>query len=148
HNFAAKAAEYALAAREQGKFWEMHDKMFGNQQALDEPNLKKYAQEIGVDVNKAAAYIDSGAAKKEIQEDQALAAKVGGNGTPSFFINGIKVSGAQPFANFQQVIDREMTKAKALGVSRDKVYEEIQKKARDSAPPPPAEDRQAPPPST
>ena len=59
HDKAHLAAEAALAANEQGKFWQMHDKLFANQQALDRPSLEKYAQELGLDMGKFKAALDS-----------------------------------------------------------------------------------------
>ena len=150
HQQAPLASEYALAAGEQGKFWEMHDKLFGSQSDLSPDALKRYASELGLDQGKIDAFIESGKGKKMIQEDQALAQKVGATGTPAFFINGVKLSGAQPFASFQKVIDEQLTKAKGLvgkGVSKNNVYAEVIKNGRDSAPPP-SQERPKQPPST
>ena len=102
HKNAPLASEYAIAAGDQGKFWEMHDKLFENFRALQEDKLDGYAEEAGVDVPKLKAYLATGAAKKIIAEDQALAAKVGARGTPNFFVNGVQITGAQPFPNFQR----------------------------------------------
>jgi len=112
HNNAQGAAEAAMAANAQGKFWQMHDKMFANQQALDRPSLEKYAQEIGLDVGKFKSDLDSGKYKEEVNKDVQYANAVGGGnfGTPTFFINGRKISGAMPFDSFAQVIDEELKK--------------------------------------
>jgi protein-disulfide isomerase len=110
HNNAEIAAEASLAAHEQGKFWEMHDKMFANQQQLDRPSLERYAQEIGLNMARFKAALDSGKFKDRVQKDSAEGMKVGANGTPTFFINGHKVEGAVPFDNFKTVIDRELAK--------------------------------------
>jgi protein-disulfide isomerase len=112
HNNAQTAAEAAMAANEQGKFWEMHDKMFANQQALDRASLEKYAEEIGLNMGKFKAALDSGKFKDKVQKDSAEGTKIGANGTPTFFINGQKVEGAQPFDSFKTVIDAELAKAK------------------------------------
>ena len=112
HNNAMAAAEAALAAHAQGKFWEMHDKMFANQQALDGPSLEKYAQEIGLDVGKFKAALDSNKFDAYITADSAEGMRVGANGTPTFFINGRQVVGAQPFEAFKNVIDQELAKKK------------------------------------
>src|SRR3954452_11798353 len=69
HDKAHLAAEAALAANEQGKFWEMHDKLFANQQALDRPNLDKYAQELGLNMAKFSAALDSGKFKDKVDQD-------------------------------------------------------------------------------
>jgi protein-disulfide isomerase len=88
HNNAQISAEASMAAHEQGKFWQMHDKMFANQGALDRANLERYAQEIGLDVNKFKAALDSGKFKAKVQADSAAGNDVGANGTPTSFING------------------------------------------------------------
>jgi protein-disulfide isomerase len=149
HREAPLASEYALGAGVQGKFWEMHDKLFENQKALSQDDLDRYVKELGLDLDKIKAYVESGAGKKIIQEDQALARQVGATGTPAFFINGVNVVGAQPYEKFKEVVDAELAKAKALvssGVAKKDVYEAATKNGRTSAPPPkPREAPQAPP---
>jgi protein-disulfide isomerase len=108
HPNAMPAAMAAEAAREQGKFWQMHDKLFENQQALSPENYDKWAKEIGLDVPKFKAAVASGKFKARIEEDMAQGQRIGANGTPTFFINGEKLVGAQPFENFKQVIDRKL----------------------------------------
>jgi len=110
HQHAQLAAEAGEAANAQGKFWEMHDKMFANQQALDRASLEKYAGEIGLDVNKFKADLDSGKYKDAINKDVEYAKTVNVNGTPAFFINGHFINGAMPFEAFAQVIDAELQK--------------------------------------
>jgi protein-disulfide isomerase len=145
HPNAAPASEWALAANEQGKFWEMHNKLFENRAALQKENLEKYATEVGVDVAKAKAYIESGKPKEIIRQDQALAEKVGARGTPSFFINGVSLTGAQPFQNFKALIDAQLEKAEKLvqgGTPKAKLYETIIAQGRESAPPPQQQQQQ------
>ncbi|AKU91075.1 DsbA family protein [Vulgatibacter incomptus] len=113
HPNAMPAAEAAYAAHEQGKFWEMHDKLFANQSALTRENFEKFAQELGLDMAKFKAAIDSGKFKGQIEKEQALYTSRGARGTPGFFINGRLVSGAQPFDNFKRVIDEEIKRADA-----------------------------------
>jgi protein-disulfide isomerase len=108
HDKAHLAAEAALAANEQGKFWQYHDKLFANQQALDRPNLEKYAEELGLNMSKFKAALDSGKFKDKVDADAKEGAAVGATGTPTFFINGTKVVGAQPFEQFKTVIDTEL----------------------------------------
>ncbi len=105
HNNAQGAAEAALAAHEQGKFWQMHDKLFENQQALDRPSLEKYAQDLGLDVGKFKKALDSGKFKKTVEDDAKYGASLGASGTPTFFINGKILVGAQPFDAFKTEID-------------------------------------------
>jgi protein-disulfide isomerase len=121
-----EAAEAAMAANAQGKFWQMHDKLFGNQQALDRPSLDKYAQEIGLNMAKYKAAMDQHLYKQQIEDDSKAGTAVGASGTPAFFINGQSLSGAQPFDSFKKVIDAELAKANELvkkGTPMDKLYE-------------------------
>lgn len=121
-----EAAEAAMAANAQGKFWQMHDKMFANQQALDRPSLDKYAQEIGLNMAKYKAAMDQHLYKQQIDDDSKTGSANGASGTPAFFINGQFLSGAQPFDAFKTVIDAELKKADALikkGTPMDKLYE-------------------------
>ena len=146
HKDARLASKYALAAGEQGKFWEMHDKLFSNSKALKEDQLKGYASDLGLDQGKIDAYLTSGAPEKAIQADQALARKIGANGTPTFFINGKQLVGAQPFPAFKSAIDSALSAAKALvnkGIKPGAVYAETIKNGRET--PKPREAPKAPP---
>src|SRR5690606_13662573 len=107
HRNALPAAEAAYAAHEQGKFWEMHDKLFENFRSLSRENYEKWAQEIGLDMKKFREALDSGKFRERILEEQKLYTSRGARGTPAFFINGRLVSGAQPFEAFKRVIDEE-----------------------------------------
>ena len=108
HDKAELAAEASLAAHEQGKFWEYHDKLFANQQALDRPALEKYADEIGLNMGKFKAALDSGKFKQQVADDAKLGGSVGATGTPTFFVNGRSLVGAQPFDKFKELIDAEL----------------------------------------
>lgn len=110
HDKAHLAAEAALAANEQGKFWAYHDKLFANQQALDRPSLEKYAEDLGLDMKKFRAALDSGRFKDKVDQDAREGAAVGATGTPTFFINGSRLVGAQPVDSFKAVIDAELKK--------------------------------------
>jgi len=112
HDKAHLAAEAALAANEQGKFWQMHDKLFANQQALDRPALEKYAQELGLDMAKFKAALDSGKFKDKVDAEDKEGAAFGVTGTPTFFINGTRLVGAQPFESFKAAIDKELKGSK------------------------------------
>jgi protein-disulfide isomerase len=151
HNNAHPAAEAALAAKAQGKFWEMHAKLFANQQALDRPNLDKYAQEIGLNMNQFKAEMDSGKWKQKVDQELAEGNKIGARGTPSFFINGKPFVGAQPFDAFKGKIEEEIKNADALikkGVPVAKVYDEIMKTAKTEVAAAPAAAPGAPPADT
>jgi protein-disulfide isomerase len=108
HDKAHLAAQAALAANEQGKFWAYHDKLFANQQALDRPSLEKYAQELGLDVGKFKKALDTGKFKDQVDAEAKEGAAVGATGTPTFFINGAKLVGAQPVDAFKTAIDKEL----------------------------------------
>ena len=110
HPFAAKAAEAGACAADQNKFWEMHDKMFGNQQKLTIDDLKGYAKAIGIDAGKFDKCLDSGEKKASVDSDEKAGAAAGVNGTPAFFINGIFVNGAVPYEQLKDAVDRELKK--------------------------------------
>ena len=113
HDKAHLAAEATMAAHAQGKFWEMHDALFANQKALDRADLESYAQRIGLDMPKFKAALDSGAYKARVDADAAAGTKVGASGTPTFFINGWRLVGAQPVDAFKKIIDGELKKKSA-----------------------------------
>ncbi len=110
HPFAEKAAEAANCAGEQGKYFAMHDKIFANQATLNEENLKVWGASIGLDANKFNSCLDSGKMAAEIAKDLADGNAAGVSGTPSFFVNGKILVGAQPFAAFKTVIDQELAR--------------------------------------
>jgi protein-disulfide isomerase len=101
---AAEAAQEAFTQKGSSGFWAMHDKLFENQKALTRPDLDKYAQELGLDMGKFKAALDSRKHKGVIDADMAVAKQVGVNGTPAFTINGYFLSGAQPFEKFDKLI--------------------------------------------
>lgn len=115
HKQAPKASEAANCAGEQGKYWEMHDKLFENQNALMVDKLKQYATEIGLESGPFDACLDSGKYAEEINRDIEDGKKAGVSGTPSFFIGksqgqgkeitGKRIVGARPYESFKQIID-------------------------------------------
>ena len=131
HDRARPAAKASLAAANQGKFWEMHDKLFANQKALTDENLITWAKEIGLDVAKFEKDMADPKTEQMIKEDETLAAKFGARGTPAFFVNGRFVSGAQPFPAFESLIKEEKAKAekfmKEKGVAQKDLYEAMRK---------------------
>jgi protein-disulfide isomerase len=120
HPFATKAAEAAECARRQGKFWQIHDRFFQNQQRLDEPSIRLSADASGVDPNSFNVCLD-GQAATEVKQEVATAQKLGVSGTPTFFLGRIqpgrqvkvvkRLSGALPFAQFQTEIDAVLAPA-------------------------------------
>jgi protein-disulfide isomerase len=110
HPHAEKAAEAAQCAADQGKYWEMHEKLFANQQKLDPASLKAHAKDLGLDQGKFDKCLDSGDKAKVVETNKAAGSKVGVTGTPAFFINGYQLTGAQPFEEFKSLIDQELAR--------------------------------------
>lgn len=109
HPFAEKAAEAGACAADQGKFWELHDKMFGNQQKLGVDDLKGYAKAIpGLDAAKFDKCLDSGEKKDMVAADEKAGADAGVQGTPAFFVNGVFINGAVPYDQMKQTVDGEL----------------------------------------
>jgi protein-disulfide isomerase len=102
------AAEASLAARDQGKYWEMHDLMIKHSPKLDRDSLIGYAKELGLDVRKFTESIDGKKHAAAIERDKELAVKMDLYNTPTFFINGRKVVGERPFSYFKRIIDEEL----------------------------------------
>lgn len=105
HKNAKPAAKAAMAAHRQGKFWEMHDKLFAHQRELTPANFEKFAKELKLDLAKFKKDMADPALDKQIDADAEFARSNQAGGTPSFFIDGVLLVGAQPFEAFQEVID-------------------------------------------
>jgi len=108
HSQAQGAAEAAECVRKQGgdgAYFEYHDKLFENQQLLSDSNFKLWATELGYNIDEC---LDSGEFTSEVLKDIADAQTAGGSGTPYFVVNGVPLSGAQPFSAFQQIIEAEL----------------------------------------
>ncbi len=110
HQKAPAAHAASEAAHKQGKFWEMHDKIFKNQRQMSEANYVVWAGEIGLDVDQFKKDMASAEIKARVDKDVKEAGRLGVTGTPGFFINGRHMSGAKPFSEFKVVIDEEMKK--------------------------------------
>lgn len=110
HQNAQKAAEAAMAAHAQGKFWEMHDLLFANATALGVDALRGYAEKIGLDMVKFNKELDDGTYAAAVAADAKLGGEHGISGTPSFIINGEQLIGAQPIEAFKAVIDKALAK--------------------------------------
>lgn len=106
------AAEAALAARDQGKYWEMHDLLLKNSPKLDRDSLIGYAKELGLDMKKFTESMDMKKHKNEIDRDVKLALSLDLYNTPTFFINGRKVIGDVPYDYLKKVVGEEMKDAK------------------------------------
>jgi protein-disulfide isomerase len=116
HPHAQLAAEAAEAAGKQGKFWEMHDMLMDHQDALNVPDLVRYAREIGLDVEKFTADLRRHAGAGQVAEDVDSADLATVSGTPTFFINGMRHYGAYDLATLKEAVHTAKGRA-VLGVS-------------------------------
>jgi len=115
HRQAMKASEAALCAGDQGSFWEMHDLLFANQNALSPEALSKHAEALGLDTTQFKECLDSGKQSAQIKSAVTEGQKAGITGTPAFLLGFIeadgkvkatkKISGALPYASFKATID-------------------------------------------
>lgn len=101
-----------MAASEQGKFWEMHDKIFAAQDKMNQAQYDAYAKDLGLDVKRFDAAIREARGKTTIDTDAAEGKSLGVTGTPAFFVNGKFLSGAKPYDEFATVINAELTRLK------------------------------------
>jgi protein-disulfide isomerase len=111
---AAEAAQEAFAQKGNTGFWAMHNKLFeaqGSEGALSRENLEKIAGEIGLDVAKFKAALDSHKHKAKVEADAKVGNDAGINGTPGFVINGYYLSGAQPAPAFKKLINKALKEA-------------------------------------
>lgn len=108
HERAIPAAVAANCADKQGKYWPYHDLLMANQRALEDADLERAATQVGLNLSDWNACRQDPAMKAEVEKDMADGAAAGVSGTPAFFINGIFLSGAQPFEKFKTIIDREL----------------------------------------
>jgi protein-disulfide isomerase len=118
HQNAEKAAEASLCALDQGKFWELHDAMFGNQGELGVDQLKAKAASLGLNADKFNKCLDSGEKAAAIQADIKAGSAAGVSGTPAMFINGRFINGAVPLDNITTVIDDELRRAGSKTASK------------------------------
>jgi protein-disulfide isomerase len=110
HKKAKLAAEASQCANDQGKFWEYHNKLFVSQRKLNKEDLLGYARDFGLDLKAFESCLDTGKYSQEVQKDMNDGSAAGVKGTPCFFINGIYLSGAQPFESFREIIDEELNR--------------------------------------
>ncbi len=117
HRRAREAAKAALAAGRQGKFWEMHDKLFAEQKGIPDAaddGFEDWASELGLDVEQFKADYADPSVAKEVDEDAAVARRFAVRGTPGSFVNGKFVSGALPVEQFDAIIETERAEAQKL----------------------------------
>ena len=108
HPQAFKAGEAAHCAGDQGKYWEYHDRLFGNQQALEVADLKRYASDLSLNTTAFGECLDSSKHGERVRDGVAQGTTLGVNSTPTIYINGRVLSGAQPFEAFTAIIDEEL----------------------------------------
>jgi len=113
HSHAKGAAEVALCAGKQGKFWKMYDWLYSHQQELGKDWIPEAVKATGVDQATLSACITSHVELKKIDQDLKLSHEVGVNATPTFFINGRMVRGAQPFETFDEIVRDELGRSTA-----------------------------------
>jgi len=111
HSKAPAAHAAAEAAHRQGKFWEMHDKIFANQAQMSPEKYREYAKELGLDLARFDRDVADAGLKQRIDGDAAEAQRLGVTGTPAFFVNGRYLAGAVPFEQIQALIDQDLGKA-------------------------------------
>lgn len=132
HANAKTAAKWLYAAGEQGKFWEARSALFDHQSRLDADGLAELGSELGLDANRLGSDMNSRAADSYVQAGYDLAKTLDVKGTPTFFINGVRLIGAQPASAFRTAIDKALSHAQTLvdkGVKPENVYAEILKTA-------------------
>lgn len=108
HQDAHLTAQAAMAAGEQGKFWDYHNLVFDNQKALSRADLEKYAEQLKLDMKKFKAALDSEKYKKTVDDDLALGQEVTVQGTPTMFLNGERVSNPTDFSVIAAMIDKKL----------------------------------------
>ncbi len=108
HPQAPKAAEAVACANDQGKFWPLVESIFNDQANIQVADLKSKAKALGLNSGTFNSCLDSGEKKAEVDKDQADGTTAGVNGTPTFYINGKVLVGAQPFSAFKAIIDLEL----------------------------------------
>src|SRR5580658_2178563 len=111
HPHAQNAAEAAEAAGAQGRFWEMHDMLYENQQALEDEDLAQYATALGLDVQRLMADVEADAHLARVREDFKSGARAGVNGTPTFFVNGVRYDGPPGVDAMIEAITRRAKKS-------------------------------------
>jgi protein-disulfide isomerase len=121
HPFAQLAAQAAMAAGEQGKFWEMHDLLFAKQSALGRENLLQYARDLKLDMARFEKDLDSDRIKKLVADDKAMGDAKKVQGTPTFFINGKEYSGTKTFDELKRLVTADVGRKIALTEITDAV---------------------------
>ncbi len=125
HEHSRPAAIAAACAQEQDLFWEFHDLLFANQQALNEQDLLAYAEEVGLDLVTWDSCRSSQPARDRVDEDLAESIRIGIGATPTFFINGEPLVGAQPVETFSSAVERALVDAADSSLATDEYYDSL-----------------------
>jgi len=120
HPMAVPTAQASECANEEGKFWQLHDKIFEEQEKLspgstaqfEASDIKRWASELGLNTTQFNQCLDSGKFAKNVTDDEQEGQKLSVSGTPTIFVNGQVVVGAQPYSAFKTLIDQELAKVK------------------------------------
>jgi protein-disulfide isomerase len=142
HQSARPAAAAAMEAFEQGgdaMFWRYHALLFDNRQALSRADLEQYATRVGMNVADLGRALDDDEHEARLRTDEEVAQRVGARGTPTFFVNGRVIPGAQPFERFDELVREEIALARrdlARGVPRAELYARRMRDAAEAAPEP------------
>ena len=123
--YALEASIAALAAGEQGKFWEYHDVLFANAPAFDQGSLEQYAQQVKLNLKKFKNDMQNDKLRGMVLKDTLLANEIGAHSMPNVLVNGVRMKGAKSMDNLMPLVDREVEKAKKLvaaGTKRDEIY--------------------------
>jgi protein-disulfide isomerase len=121
HSGAKRAAEAGHCANEQGKFWELHDKLFTKGGPISDPDIYRFATQIGVDHDRFSTCMTSGKYKDAWKASVDEGVRVGVQSTPTFFVNGRLIVGAAPYDLFARVIDEELANVKTQKKAGTKV---------------------------
>jgi protein-disulfide isomerase len=134
---AALAAQAVFAAKGADAFWKFHDLAFKNQRSLTAENFAAWAREAGVEAAAFDKFRQDPAVAKKVDADHALAARLGVSGTPHFFLNGVGLSGAQPYDKFKEIVEAQLEKARARlasGTPARELYAALARDNRAAAP--------------
>lgn len=134
HANAENAAIAALAAHRQGKFWEMHDLLFANQQALDPASLEADAQQLALDLARFKKDVADPALRARVREDAALAERLGATATPAFLTNGALSVGWGSWFAFRTVVEKERAAVNELLAKGTKLNAVLALRARAALP--------------
>jgi protein-disulfide isomerase len=125
HSRALEAAQASMAAGAQGRFWAYHDLLFSRPSRLDLADLEAGAKELGLNLEQFREDLSQKKYQRQIEADRALAEKLGVDGTPSYFINGLPFSGAMTYQQMEKVVRKELAQSQELlrqGVAAKDLY--------------------------